>query len=237
MADMDEIVREILFKYSTMYFIDVVLPYEVPRKANFGIQIVPGTEVVYSSTTGQYNKTGKLYQAEIPLVCDGTVLVSYTEQKLKRAVTELGDDYIVEKKTLNPIEFPEFDGLIYPIITRKPWTPQPVPPTPSGDCKVLYGSTAHWNFQSKLIATEGYLYVYRDKDIDEYGREIAGIKAGDGTSYLIDMPFIDALHDAHLHDTIRHITDMERTFWNNKVRCYVEDPSRVVDNNLIFTTK
>jgi len=239
MADMDEIIRELLFKYTSMYFLDVVLPYEVPRKSRFGIRIEPGTDINYSSTTNAYNKNGKLYQAEIPLICDGAVLVSYTEQKLQRAVTELGDDFIVEKKTLIPIEFPEFDGLFYPLIVRRPWSyPQPTPPTPTpGDCKVLYGSTAHWNKQSKLIAQEGYLYVYRDKDIDREGRVVAGIKAGDGTSYLIDMPFIDSLHDEHLRDTVRHITDIERNFWNNKVRCYIEDPSKIVDNNLIFTTK
>lgn len=238
-ADMDEIVRELIFKYTTMYFIDVVLPYEVPRKSNFGVQIVPGTEINYSSTTNQYNKSGKLYQAEIPLVCEGTVLVSYTEQKLQRAVMELGEDYVVEKKTLNPIEFPEFDGLIYPIIVRRPWSyPQPTPPTPTpGDCKVLYGSTAHWNHQSKLIAQEGYLYVYRDRSVDEHGRVVAGIKAGDGNSYLIDMPFIDQLSTDHINDVVVHITDLERAFWNNKVRCYVEDPYEIKDNNLIFTTK
>lgn len=239
MADLDEIIRELLFKYSTMYFIDVVLPYEVPRKTRFGIQIVPGTDINYSSTTNSYNKAGKLYQAEIPLVCDGTVLVSYTEQKLQRAVTELGEDFIVEKKTLIPIEFPEFDGIFYPIIVRRPWSyPQPTPPTPTpGDCKVLYGSTAHWNHQSGLIAQEGYLYVYRDRDVDEQGRIVAGIKAGDGKSYLIDMPFIDQISTDHINNVVVHITDLERAFWNNKVRCYVEDPYEIRDNNLIFTTK
>ena len=237
MADLDEIVRELIFKYTTMYFIDVVLPYEVPRKANFGVQIVPGTDINYSSTMNSYNKQGKLYQAEIPLICEGTVLVSYTEQKLQRAVTELGDDYIVEKKTLNPIEFPEFDGLIYPLIVRRPWTyPQPTP-TPSGDCKVLYGSTAHWNKQPKLIAQEGYLYVYRDRQIDEQGRVVAGIKAGDGSSYLIDMPFIDQLSTDHINDPVKHITNLERVFWNNKVRCYIDNPSEVHNGNLVFTTK
>lgn len=124
------------------------------------------------------------------------------------------------------------------MIVRRPWSyPQPQPtPTPS-DCKVLYGSTAHWNRQSKLIAQEGYLYVYRDRDIDSKGRFVAGIKAGDGTSYLIDMPFTDQIAMDHVHDAVVHITALERTFWNNKVRCYIENPTQVVDNNLIFTTK
>jgi len=88
MADLDEIVRELLFKYSSMYFIDVTLPYEVPRKTRFGVQIKPGTDIDYSSTTNAYNKGGKLYQASIPLVCDGTVLISYVEKKLKRIAVD-----------------------------------------------------------------------------------------------------------------------------------------------------
>lgn len=88
MADLDEIVRELLFKYSTMYFIDVTLPYEVPRKTRFGVQVKPGTDINYSSTTNAYNKGGKLYQAEIPLVCEGTVLISYVEKKLTRLAVD-----------------------------------------------------------------------------------------------------------------------------------------------------
>ena len=84
-----------------------------------------------------------------------------------------------------------------------------------------------------MIAKKGYLYVYSDyKQVDN--QDVAGIKAGDGTSYLIDMPFLDKPLDEHIADTVKHITSEERTFWNNKVRCFV-DPEN--EENLVFSTQ
>lgn len=103
----------------------------------------------------------------------------------------------------------------------------------SGDCKVLYNTSEYWNAHPQLIAKKGYLYVYADyKQVDE--QDVAGFKVGDGTSYLIDMPFTDLPLDEHIADTIRHITSEERDFWNNKVRCYI-DPNN--PQKLIFTTQ
>lgn len=103
----------------------------------------------------------------------------------------------------------------------------------SGDCKVLYNTTEYWNSRPQMIAKKGYLYVYSDyKQVDN--EDVAGIKAGDGTSYLIDMPFIDKPLDVHIADTIKHITSEERDFWNNKVRCFI-DPDN--EQNIVFTTQ
>ena len=102
-----------------------------------------------------------------------------------------------------------------------------------GESKIYYNTTAYWNSRPDLIAKRGYLYVYSDyKQVDN--EDVAGIKAGDGTSYLIDMPFIDKPLDAHIADTVKHITAEERTFWNNKVRCFV-DPND--EENIVFTTQ
>ena len=103
----------------------------------------------------------------------------------------------------------------------------------SGDCRVLYATTATWNSQPTLISDRGYLYIYSDYKKTSDDKNIAGFKVGDGTSYLIDMPFTDILYDEHISNDIIHITQQEREFWNNKVRCYL-DP--VNEQNLIFTT-
>jgi hypothetical protein len=103
----------------------------------------------------------------------------------------------------------------------------------SGDCKVLYASTATWNSKPQLISAKGYIYIYSDYRQNLQGDNIASMKVGDGTSYLIDMPFTDDLLYAHVEDNVRHITAEERDFWNNKVRCYI-DPLN--SQNLIFTT-
>ena len=103
----------------------------------------------------------------------------------------------------------------------------------SGDCKVLYNTTEYWNSRPQMIAKKGYLYVYSDyKQVDN--QDVAGIKAGDGTSYLIDMPFLDKPLDEHIADTVKHITSQERDFWNSKVRCFV-DPDN--EENLVFSTQ
>ena len=104
----------------------------------------------------------------------------------------------------------------------------------SGDCKVLYASTATWNSQPQLVSARGYIYIYADYRQNQQGQNIAAMKVGDGSAYLIDMPFTDDLLYAHIADNIRHITQEEREFWNNKVRCYI-DPLN--EHRLVFTTQ
>ena len=106
-------------------------------------------------------------------------------------------------------------------------------PTGGGEpCKVLYNTTEYWNSHPELIAQRGYLYVYSDHMTYD-STDIAGIKAGDGTSYLIDMPFIDKPYADHIINTVIHITSSERESWNNKVRCFI-DPTN--EQNIVFTT-
>lgn len=89
-------------------------------------------------------------------------------------------------------------------------------------------TTEAWNSQPNLIAKKGHLYFYTDyKNVG--GVNIAGLKLGDGTSYLIDLPFIDAQFQEHISDTIVHITQQEREFWNNKNRAVI------TGENLILT--
>ena len=82
-ADMDELLKEILFKYTQQYFLTIQLPYECDRKIRFGVAIDPDTEIERSSASKEYIESGKLYQSIIRLNCQGCVLVSYTPVKLK----------------------------------------------------------------------------------------------------------------------------------------------------------
>lgn len=103
-----------------------------------------------------------------------------------------------------------------------------------GHCKVLYNTTANWNSNPKLKSKKGYIYIYSDYKQNEQGQNIAGLKVGDGSAFLIDLPFIDELVYEHINDVVRHITQEERLFWNNKVRCYVDIETD--ESKLIFTT-
>lgn len=96
---------------------------------------------------------------------------------------------------------------------------------------VLYNTKEGWNAQSSLVAEEGTIYIYSNystKVVDGITKNVPGIKIGDGTSYLIDMPFMnedftDQLMN-HINNALIHVTPAEKTFWNNKSSAFM-DPS------------
>ena len=97
--------------------------------------------------------------------------------------------------------------------------------------KILSNTKQYWDSQTALIAQPNTIYIYTNYS-KVRGMECVGLKVGDGTSYLIDMPFLDEVYADHINNTDVHITPQERAFWNAKVRCYDgENPEE-----LIFTT-
>lgn len=88
-ADMDELIRELTFKYLSMYFLTIKLPYECNRKVRFGVTIDLETDIQRTSGVVEYLNTGQLYQSIIPLKCDGCVLVHYTPAHLTRTEYEV----------------------------------------------------------------------------------------------------------------------------------------------------
>lgn len=87
-ADMDEIVKELLFKYHNMYFLTFELPYEAKRLIRFGVRVNPNASIERKSGVSQYLQGGTLHQTTIPLVCEGCVEVSYTPVLLERKVED-----------------------------------------------------------------------------------------------------------------------------------------------------
>ena len=99
---------------------------------------------------------------------------------------------------------------------------------------IHFGTTAYWNAQTSIISKEGHLYVYTDYETVD-GVDIPAMKVGDGKAYLIDLPFLDGNQTAllnHIADTSVHITETERTFWNNKVTSYINFDD---EENLVLT--
>lgn len=88
-VDMDEIIKELMFKYTQMYFLRIKLPYECKRTIRFGVVIPTETTFETKSKTFDYLSAGKLYETDIPLHCEGCVLVYYTEQHLTRMAHEI----------------------------------------------------------------------------------------------------------------------------------------------------
>lgn len=83
-ADVDELCRELLYKYASMYFLSIMTPYECNRQIRFGVRVDSESTVDKISSQGDYLQAGKLYQTNIPLVCDGAVLLTYTPAHLIR---------------------------------------------------------------------------------------------------------------------------------------------------------
>lgn len=77
-ADTDEIIRELIFKYLEMYYLDITIPYESKRKIRFGVCIDNPGGINTESGVSDYLQRGVLYQTHIGLRCEGCVLVTYT---------------------------------------------------------------------------------------------------------------------------------------------------------------
>ena len=95
-----------------------------------------------------------------------------------------------------------------------------------GLANLYYDTKENWDRQLDLVAEQAAVYVYSNADYIDDGNgnliPIAGIKIGDGTSYLIDMPFVSEsvlkIILAHVSDLSVHVTEAEKEFWNNSTR-------------------
>ncbi len=103
----------------------------------------------------------------------------------------------------------------------------------AGLTHIYYDTTANWNAQSLMISEEGAIYIYSDYSVGSQGF-IPGVKIGDGSAYLIDLPFtssdyIDRLYE-HINNRQIHILPEERQFWNNKVTSALDssDPENLI---------
>ena len=80
---MDEMIRELLFRYSSMYYLTIEVPYESKRKLRFGIAINPNNPITRKSGTTEYIEGGRLYESILQLECQGAVLLSYTPRHME----------------------------------------------------------------------------------------------------------------------------------------------------------
>ncbi len=94
---------------------------------------------------------------------------------------------------------------------------------------VYYSKTKEeWNSNIHQLSEKNVLYIYTNyKMIEQDGEEflLPGLKVGDGTSYLIDLPFLNSGDNStinqqildHMNNRVIHITAEQRSFWNNKL--------------------
>lgn len=102
---------------------------------------------------------------------------------------------------------------------------------------IMIGTTAEWNAHSTYIAPEGTLCIYTDASTYTDGEDnvivVPGLKISNGVNVVADSPFVGddirkILND-HINDNVRHITDEERTFWNNKINCDMNNENLILN--------
>lgn len=87
-SDMDEVTRELLFRYSSMYYITMEVPYESKRKIRFGIGIHPDTSISQKRGQTEYVESGRLFESIMELECQGAVLLSYTPRHMQGLIVK-----------------------------------------------------------------------------------------------------------------------------------------------------
>lgn len=108
---------------------------------------------------------------------------------------------------------------------------------------IYYDTEENWNIQRDMIAKYKAVYVYSNHSyiVDQVGNPtpVPAIKVGDGSSYLIDMPFVDQdIRDYilnHISNDSIHVSEQDRNFWNNKVFAFTfnNDPERLILSKIL----
>ena len=106
---------------------------------------------------------------------------------------------------------------------------------------IRYNTTAYWNRQIGFVPKPGEIIIYSDYKtavVDGRTTTLPGIKIGSGNAYVQDLAFItgggtdEDLLLSHIADTVVHVTQGDKDFWNNKLN--VTDAQEVVGEALIF---
>ena len=88
-----------------------------------------------------------------------------------------------------------------------------------------YGTTSYWNAKTNMISQAGYIYIYSDYQVVTINGEtynVPAMKVGDGTSYLIDLPFISS--DSSSSSTTASIISNTTAGWNSNP-LYISQPN------------
>lgn len=100
---------------------------------------------------------------------------------------------------------------------------------------VSENSVAGWTENPTYVPRAGEIVLYTDYAHDDEGNPIPAIKVGDGNAYVADLPFVgdDVRLNLleHINDTVSHVTDAERAFWNNKLNYDVEGEELFFNRN------
>lgn len=104
------------------------------------------------------------------------------------------------------------------------------------ESQVRCGSTAQWNSEPTYIPAEGQMIIYTDI-VGEDGKTHSNIKIGDGSAYIVDLPFItdypvsvvEKKIDDHTADTDAHVSKEDREEWSKKLNTSINEENLIFD--------
>ena len=90
----------------------------------------------------------------------------------------------------------------------------------AGRIQSKHDTTENWNNARGFIPMKGEAIIYEDYEVVD-GVNIPGIKVGDGTTYVQDLPFVGGYERdlllLHISNASLHVSPEEKEFWNNKI--------------------
>ena len=91
----------------------------------------------------------------------------------------------------------------------------------------IFCTTTDFEDMKTTVPSIGQLFILTDlRSITKSdGTTItsAGIKVGDGIKTIEQLPYIDWFYWDHINDKNIHVTAEQKTFWDNKITCKVDD--------------
>ena len=97
---------------------------------------------------------------------------------------------------------------------------------------IYFNTTAGWNAQNQRISELNAIYIYTDAYQSD-STNVPCIKVGDGSAYVIDLPFINKLEVNHMNNSTIHVTQADKDLWNSHVGVYYASSA---SENLVFYT-
>ena len=101
--------------------------------------------------------------------------------------------------------------------------------------KVTVNTVENWETKTSYIPKKGEIVVYSNRNVVD-NVSYPGVKIGDGLAYVVDLPFVgddvaDRITDLlnnHINDSSIHVTQAEKSYWNNKLDCKVEEDNLIL---------
>ena len=99
-----------------------------------------------------------------------------------------------------------------------------LPTATGGKVQVIVDTTANWATKTTYVPRTGEIIVYSDRNVIG-GVNYPGVKIGDGTTYVVDLPFLGddiagqiiGVMNNHIANNSIHVTPAEKEYWNNKL--------------------